>query len=419
LAAKEGATGPDRNTVSRWERGLRWPQPRNVRLLCRLFELPADRLGLVAESADRQELPAWESIGDATRFASAAASALEEVIRLTRRQLLAGSASVAATVASAAVAEPLERLAYALHHPERVDKQTITHLERVTVALERLEPMSDSISVVGLVNGHMDTLSVLLQGSLADTMRRSLCSLAGEAAGLAGWLRFIDDDSHGADAHFKIALEAAQAAEDRALGAYLMGRAACQPFYREEPHIRLKKLQGSFGFAARHGTPTTQAWLASLEAEAHALAGRTDDCLRALDHAERLMGRALDEDGAARPRVTFFDRVWLDGEKGVVLAKLGHHEAAQVSLHAALAALDPLWQKHRTWLLAILAETYVAQGRPEDACRAGAAALTIATTVHADADLGLVRALRAELEPWRDQACVQQFDEQLRLARAS
>src|SRR5262249_10836257 len=41
---------------SRWERGPRRPRPRYVRLLCRLFELPADQLGVVVE--DDLERPA-------------------------------------------------------------------------------------------------------------------------------------------------------------------------------------------------------------------------------------------------------------------------------------------------------------------------------------------------------------------------
>src|SRR5258708_36763681 len=36
--------------ISRWERGTRHPRPRYVRLLCELFDLPADQLGLVGET---------------------------------------------------------------------------------------------------------------------------------------------------------------------------------------------------------------------------------------------------------------------------------------------------------------------------------------------------------------------------------
>jgi transcriptional regulator with XRE-family HTH domain len=48
----EPEPGVDRNTVSRWERGIRHPRPRYVRLLCHLFGLPTDRLGLMKESIE-------------------------------------------------------------------------------------------------------------------------------------------------------------------------------------------------------------------------------------------------------------------------------------------------------------------------------------------------------------------------------
>src|SRR5437588_6233560 len=49
LAASLGDTelGVDATMISRWERGTRRPRPRYVRLLCTLFELQAEELGVV------------------------------------------------------------------------------------------------------------------------------------------------------------------------------------------------------------------------------------------------------------------------------------------------------------------------------------------------------------------------------------
>jgi transcriptional regulator with XRE-family HTH domain len=51
LAASLGEPEPgvDAATVSRWERGARRPRPYYVRLLCRLFDLRAEHLGLVED----------------------------------------------------------------------------------------------------------------------------------------------------------------------------------------------------------------------------------------------------------------------------------------------------------------------------------------------------------------------------------
>src|SRR2546423_11429868 len=52
LAMAGPELGVDAHMVGRWERGVRRPAPRYVALLCQLFELPADELGLVEEAAE-------------------------------------------------------------------------------------------------------------------------------------------------------------------------------------------------------------------------------------------------------------------------------------------------------------------------------------------------------------------------------
>ena len=60
LAARLGEPelGVDATMVSRWERGTRRPRPRYVRLLCRLFELPAEQLGVVEDDDVVEPIPA-------------------------------------------------------------------------------------------------------------------------------------------------------------------------------------------------------------------------------------------------------------------------------------------------------------------------------------------------------------------------
>jgi transcriptional regulator with XRE-family HTH domain/tetratricopeptide (TPR) repeat protein len=342
----------------------------------------------------------------------------EEILGLTRRQAIAGGVAWGGALGLRPTdPEPWERLAFALRHPGRVDQQTVGHLEDTTVALSRLEPVSSSDGLLGPVTGQLDTLGQLLRGSLPSSIRQQLCSVAAETAGLAGWLRWLVDDTASADRYFRVALEAAHEAEDRALGAYLMGRAACQPFYREEPAVRLQRLvDGVHGFRQADATPRTQAWLNTLAAEAHALQGDEDGCRRSLELAEVALSAVGGAEEAPRPRLSFFDGMWLEGTRGAILARLGRMEEAQPALRTALEGLDPLWLKHQTWLLVILAGTYAAQGQPIEACRQGTAALRNAVSVRANADLQLVASLRRNLAPWSRHPAVQQFDADLRAA---
>ena len=163
------------------------------------------------------------------------------------------------------------------------------------------------------------------------------------------------------------------------MGAYLVGSSCVQPAYRERPHARLRRLQGrTSGFASGDANPSTRAWLVTLEAEAHALAGDEAATLRALDQAEGIMDAADQEDLARRPRVAFFDRARLVGERGVALTRLEQPAAAQQVLEDALASLDPEVVKTRPRLMAALATAHVQQGNVDEACRIGADALELA-----------------------------------------
>jgi tetratricopeptide (TPR) repeat protein len=154
----------------------------------------------------------------------------------------------------------------------------------------------------------------------------------------------------------------------------------------------------------------------TLEAEAHALMGDERATLRAMDEAEAIMDRSADEDASRRPRVAFFNRAYLAGERGVALARLDKSQDAQEVLASALASLNPEAMKTRPRLLTALATAHVRQGNIEEACQLGTDALGLATKQEVGPNLQDVRKLRVELEPWRDSSPVRSLDERLALA---
>jgi hypothetical protein len=120
-----------------------------------------------------------------------------------------------------------------------------------------------------------------------------------------------------------------------------------------------------------------------------------------------------------RPRVAFFDRNYLAGERGVALARLGQPEAAQEVLRTTLVSLDPSVMKTRPRLLTALATAHVQQGDVDRACELGVEALGIAAQQEVQPNLQDVRKVRLELEPWRNSQAVKDFDEQLRAVGAA
>lgn len=99
--------------------------------------------------------------------------------------------------------EPWERLTFALRHPGSIDQATLDQLEALTIALEGLEPFAEPVALLDPVSRLLNTLATLLASPLRPTVRRDLCSLAGETAGIAGRLRRIMDDDQGAAAYYR------------------------------------------------------------------------------------------------------------------------------------------------------------------------------------------------------------------------
>jgi len=411
LAASLGEPelGVDATMVSRWERGTRRPRPRYVRLLCRLFELPAEQLGVVDEDAlDPVTARSQDALED------------DDVQRrdfIHRLAALLGTAGVPVPAFDQMGAEPWERLARALRQPGQVGDETVDHLEGVTITLQRLGPARvSSRAMLGPVTNHLNAITLLLQGSLPPSRRARLCSLAAETAGIAGWLRWNVDDAAGAAWYFGTALDAAREGGDRALEAYLAGSAACQPPDRETPRRRLDLLRD---VAWSDATPATRAWLAAKEADAHALLGDAGGCLRALDRAERALDEAPRADVAPRPRTDAIDRTWLEGERGASLAKLGRTAEARQILQAVLDRLGEEKERDRLWLGTALASTYAQDREPEEACRVAGSVLERAAEMGLDPVMRLVEALYQQLGAHGPRRAVGELGELLRVTRGS
>jgi transcriptional regulator with XRE-family HTH domain len=407
--------GVDATMVSRWERGTRHPRPRYVRLLCELFDMPVEQLGLVRDAdlglvpmlaADRVE----GDEGEREAF-------LREMAGLLGVAPLPPFLRPAPAGVEAGRADSWQRLERALSQRGQVDVETVEHLERVTLALESLEPTAiSSRALLGPATGHLDAVTALLQASACDGMRRRLCSIAGEAAGLVGWLRWNLDDAEGACACFRAGLRAAHEADDHALGAYLVGAIACRLPMQLDPKDSLRLLTGrTMGFVQADASPATRAWLAAKEADAWAQLGHETDCMRALERAADIVER-LDDDERGRPRFTVVDHGWLAGERGASLAKLGHLDDAQSVLRPVLATLGPTSERDRLWLLTALAGAHADDDDPEEACRLARVALAGAARMHLAPVIHLVTAIRDGLERHRLCQAVQELDEHVRRA---
>ena len=216
--------------------------------------------------------------------------------------------------------------------------------------------------------------------------------------------------------YFDNGIKAAQEANDQPLGAYLLGSVTTLPAFREHsPQATLHVLrEETRGFRARDATPSTRAWLASLDAEASAMLGDANGALGALERSQDAIEATEDAD-RTRPIVSFFDQARLAGEQGLCYVRLRRFDDAKAAFEAGLTRLGAS-AKIRARLLTGLATTHVRQGEVERACRTAGEALRIATRTRTALSLQQVYDVRRQLERWHESRAVRELDEQLRLA---
>lgn len=383
---QEPAPKIDGHSVGRYERRERRPRPQFVRLFAHAFQKSPADLGFI------DELGANEDV--------------------RRRTLLKGLAGLA-TVSMVPDQEALERLLRVLERPGTADARTVDHLEQATIALGRFYQDVRPSAVLGPANGHLNTITTLLDGSLRPSLRQRLCSLAGETTALLGWLRWNLDDLDGASRYFRAGLAAAREGDDDALGAYLVGCIACRPFYREDPNARLRLLEGSsHGYSPADATPATQAWLANLESGGYALLGDFDRYAAAADRAAELLAGPDADEGDRRPRLTTFDPAYFAEEQAACLLRLSRPADAQRVLDGGLAEATG---RIRLWMLVDLACANAAMDAPEPAAAAAEEALLGAWDAGVEPVLHCVRdLLEGELQPYRSLPTIQELEERVR-----
>src|SRR5690606_29205355 len=155
----------------------------------------------------------------------------------------------------------------------------------------------------------------MLRGTYGEQTGRRLFAAAADLTRLAGWTSY-DIAAHGlAQRYFVQALRLAQAAGDRAYGAYILVTMSRQAVYlghgREAVQLARVAQQGAGGSVP----PVVQAMLHAAEARGHGVLGEVRACTTALVRAERALAGARPGDEVPY-WARFFDEAQLADEFG-------------------------------------------------------------------------------------------------------
>ena len=296
--------------------------------------------------------------------------------------------------------------------PRHLSEATVNSLEEITAAYRRLYHTEAALDLIGDVVQHTQTTRGFWLRTKDPVLRQRLAATTSEIAMLAGRMSFFDlGRTSAADPFYGIALEAAQAAHDRALEAVALGNRSFILRNSGNTSQALTLLHRAKYLAV--DVPTIRSWATALEAMTHAWARRPDESLAATELAESAMGDARPDECPAW--FNYYDHARLLGFKGLIHLRLDHTRAAHGILEEATDALSADAAKQRACYLADRATVYVNEGEVDEACRLGMDALTILQDVEYATGVQRVRDLRARLKPYGGRAAVADLTDQLLL----
>ncbi|MFI1091240.1 regulator [Streptomyces sp. NPDC020917] len=256
----------------------------------------------------------------------------------------------------------------------------------------------------------------MLRGSYGEALGLRLFASVADLTRLAGWTSY-DIGAHGlAQRYFVQALRLAQAAGDRAYGAYVLVTMSRQAVYlghgREAVQLARVAQQG-VGTGAPH---TVQALLHAAEARGHGVLGEGRACTAALSRAERALGvaRAGDE---VPPWARFFDEAQLADEFAHCHRDLQQWRQAVQHAERSLQLRGPGYARSRLFCRTVLASARLGLGEVEAACSHGYEAVRAAGDLRSARAAEYVRDFGRRLEPYRDTTAVRAFRDRLTALR--
>ncbi|WP_406727928.1 regulator [Streptomyces sp. GD-15H] len=252
----------------------------------------------------------------------------------------------------------------------------------------------------------------MLRGTYDEQTGRRLFAAVADLTRLAGWTSY-DIGAHGlAQRYFVQALRLAQAAADRAYGAYVLVTMSRQAVYlghgREAVQLARVAQQGAGGSAP----PAVQALLHAAEARGHGVLGEVRACTAALVRAERALENARPGDEVPH-WVRFFDEAQLADEFGHCHRDLRQFRAAAQHAERSLQLRAPGHARSRLFCRVVLATARLGLGELDQACLLAAEAAGQASEMRSVRAVEYVRDFERRLEPYRDAAPVRVYRDKI------
>lgn len=311
-----------------------------------------------------------------------------------------------------------ERLRYALEHPGSVDLVAVARLRERVQDLDARYDKAPSTSLLADAGQCLGQVAFFRAHAAAGRVRRELYAAEAEAATLMGqlvWDASQRRDHATARAYFAQAIDAARRLLDPTAEGLALLRMSFVALYGE------KNPQAGLALAMRTAETTRNSshvltGLAILHAaEAHAMLHQTQECERALRHAETEFERI----GTTDAMVELFSPTQHGRLAGSCYLSLDDPKRAQRILERTAEALGDR-SKSQAIVLGNLALACIRQGKLEEAAVALHRAIDVVELTWGGGGFNVVFGAGLQLRPWRHVAAVQDvYDRLLALMAAA
>jgi transcriptional regulator with XRE-family HTH domain len=359
--------GVNADMVAKWERGAKGISPRYRELLCRLFGVTPDQLGLKnVPSAGAQRGPAKADDQSLVAMLDNAAGLLDQLgaagTALAPHMLHVWKEAVTSRRTMLGLLDPgaTDPIGHA-----RATTASVADLEQLTERYQALYDTADPAALLTSVAAHVRMAQDTLRQNPPTDMRRRLLHNLAEVAILAGQL--VADDlgnTISGRAYYGLALDAAREVADDRLTAIAHGHAAQLAAAEGLTIAALDHLAA--GNEHVRPTPAIACWLATIEAIIHAGRGEHTPARDALDRARTILDQAGRWPAPASCR--HLGAPQLNAATGHVLSLAGAYTEACKELLAALDQSHPIPRRPHILILIDLATAELHSGALPTAC---------------------------------------------------
>lgn len=382
----------DLNKLDQWARALRIPQRY---LWFQLSQQPADAY-------------AWS--GDAPSLDDEFETGGEDV---QRRQLLRAATAGAISVGSSAFGW-FSTQTVPGSGARAVGMTDVQIIREMTQTFRRLDNRFGGGHARSAVTNYLgsDVVPLLREGRYRDSLRRELSTAVAELNQLAGWMAYDVGDSVSGRRHLRNAMHLCQDVGDAALAGEMLAGMSHQAAFLRSAALATDLARAAKDNAKRAGVSALVSESAVMEAHGLALMSDAQGCLAALRESEKAFAAAENRD---RPEwLAYFDGAYLAAKFGHCFRDLGRLTEAERFARRSLDMIDG-YDRGRLFNLALLASILADQGRVEEACETGLAAVRLASEVQSVRTVAYLVDLSHRLGPFRAEPAVRMLDEQIGL----